>query len=401
MTVASAPQFLAAHSNLTYNGTSTAAAAAPVNSSQTARFLRQILDGPQTPKATQPELDLWIPLMFWCNRDPRLAVASVAIPYGQRYITVDIEAQSNILFTAPGNLWLRLTTEQFTSTGAGKGTAAGLVVVDMKRTVTLQPTLASGSTINSAQQIKNMDLYINNIFVNSEIHDIYIKRIGFSLIRVHRFQQANISSTTPEILLSNMKWPIEYMFVGARPQDNLLSSNTNQYRDWHRFTAMTDNIVVVPSKSTHKVVIDNTAAIDSASKQFTAASYETTERVVYPTPVQVVDQMSVRAHGITLVDSYKRLFFSDYVPYTFGGLNINTPEDEGCMMINFCLYPGTYQPSGHMNISRAREFYLLLQASYFGSGAAGDGKKADLIVLASAINFLLVSDGSAILRYST
>lgn len=36
--------------------------------------------------------------------------------------------------------------------------------------------------------IKNMSLYVNNIFTHPEIHDLYIKRIGFSLVRVHRRQ---------------------------------------------------------------------------------------------------------------------------------------------------------------------------------------------------------------------
>jgi hypothetical protein len=106
------------------------------------------------------------------NKDPRLSVASVSIPYGQRFITIDIEAQSNILFTAPGNLFLRLTTEVTTSAGTGKGTAAAVAVSDYKRYVNLSPVLATGSTIDPSQQISNFDLYINNIFVNPEIHDI-------------------------------------------------------------------------------------------------------------------------------------------------------------------------------------------------------------------------------------
>ena len=65
-------------------------------------------------------------------------------------------------------------------------------------------------------------------------------------------------------------------------------------------------------------------------------------------------------------------------------------------MINFCLYPGTYQPSGHINVSRAREFYLQYDSSYVTSSDA-----AELIVNAVAINFLLISDGSATLRYAT
>jgi len=98
-----------------------------------------------------------------------LSIASVSIPYGQRFITVDIEQQNNILFTAPGNLFLRLTVLQTTSAGTGKGTAAAQAVADVKKWITLTPTLASGSNIDSTQSISNMELYINNIFVNPEI----------------------------------------------------------------------------------------------------------------------------------------------------------------------------------------------------------------------------------------
>ncbi len=42
-----------------------AAGGAPVSSSQYARRLTQIVNGAQTPKATQPALDMWVPLIFW------------------------------------------------------------------------------------------------------------------------------------------------------------------------------------------------------------------------------------------------------------------------------------------------------------------------------------------------
>lgn len=146
-----------------------AVSGAPVNSSVTARKLSQVVYGPQTPKATQPALELWVPLLFWFNKDPRLAVPSVAIPYGQRYISVDLEAQANILFVAPGNLYLRLTVETSLSAGAAKGTAAALAVTDYRKYQSMTPVLASGSVIDTTQKITQMELYINNIFVNPEI----------------------------------------------------------------------------------------------------------------------------------------------------------------------------------------------------------------------------------------
>lgn len=36
--------------------------------------------------------------------------------------------------------------------------------------------------------VKSIALYVNNLFTHPAIHDLYIKRIGFSLVRVHRRQ---------------------------------------------------------------------------------------------------------------------------------------------------------------------------------------------------------------------
>jgi len=36
--------------------------------------------------------------------------------------------------------------------------------------------------------LKSISLYNNNIFTLPVIHDLYIKRIGFSLVRIHRTQ---------------------------------------------------------------------------------------------------------------------------------------------------------------------------------------------------------------------
>lgn len=91
----------------------------------------------------------------------------------QRFITIDIAPQSDLVYTAPGNLFLRLTTEQQTSAGTGMGTAAAQAVADVKKSVTLTPVLATGSSVDTTTGgISLMELYINNIFVNSEIHDI-------------------------------------------------------------------------------------------------------------------------------------------------------------------------------------------------------------------------------------
>ena len=83
----------------------------------------------------------------------------------------------------------------------------------------------------------------------------------------------------------------------------------------------------------------------------------------------------------------------------FGENTIVASEDPGMAFVNFALNPGTYQPSGHINVSRAREFYIEVESDVIGKGSTP--ARGILITEACAMNFLLIADGSAVLRYST
>jgi len=111
-------------------------------------------------------------VLFWFCKDSRLAIASVSIPYGQRFISIDLESSANILFVAPGDLYLQLTVQQQTSAGVGKGTAAAQGVENVSAWQTLTPVLATDSVILSDTALGsiNMYLYIDNIFVNPEVN---------------------------------------------------------------------------------------------------------------------------------------------------------------------------------------------------------------------------------------
>lgn len=104
-------------------------------------------------------------MIFWFNTDFRLAIPSVSIPYGQRFIYVDIENLDKILYVAPGNLYLQLTVE---TANTNNGTSTGTGVTNYNKYVTLTPVLADNSTVN-APTFDLIDLYINNIFMNPEI----------------------------------------------------------------------------------------------------------------------------------------------------------------------------------------------------------------------------------------
>lgn len=405
--------------------------AASGQSAPTSRVASRVFVGNQTPSSQKSTaLEMFVPLLFWYNQDVRLAVPSVSIPYGQRFIRIELAAQDELVDVFP------------------RGAA----------------TFASPNGSVATSSITKIELYVNNIFINPEIHKIYIKRVGFTLIRVHREHTANLNTSSAEVLLNSLKWPVEYMFVGLKVKSYFNSSTAADKKEhmdkWHLFssvssqtyktdgqnvlyerwlayvaasgaegtvgiTAATGALVTGNSGvATVAIAAGDTVRIGGGIYFVTtgiAAGAAVTGAVVSPLPAanvssatgariitfqglqvatqrlaRTIDTMSIKAHGINLYDSFPTGFFSDYMAYRFGSGYVNSPEHTGAMFVNFCLYPGAYQPSGHINVSRAREFYLSYSSSVISSGTEGV-----LVVVAMCINFLLISDGSAVLRYST
>ena len=421
------------------------------------RICAGVRTGPQTPKLVPDNLELFIPLLFWCNLDPRLAIPSVAIPYGQRFINVKLASSARMYGLVP----------------RGSGTW------DSPR----------GTLTASSQEISLIELYINNIFVNPEVHDNFIRRIGISLIRLQRQQLVIADKASDEILLNNMKWPVEVLFVGMKIDSYDTEKPYNLDR-WHKFAKWDNNeyeacgidchqenslilgvaldandlvsngptfanqeylVVTLDGNdhfaagtssdwgdstlnvgdcvllggNLHKVLVLNPGGLaaetayfhppspaislvdpivpeaPTAANGFLGANISTLKNCIVeaPTCVRTVDEISINAHGIPLYNQFPSTFFDSYIPYQYGGTNIKTPDDCGPMLVTFNLYPKSYQPSGHINVSRAREFYIRYVSTVIGSVAPLVLGK--LVVIASALNFLLISDGSAVLRYST
>lgn len=338
------------------------------------------VNGPQTPKLVQPPLEIWNKLRFWFNDDARLSIPSVSIPFGQRFISIDLATQNLLTFEFPG-LYLQLTIDD-----------------GVDRVTTFTPVIQAGTI--SDVTIDRMELYVNNIFVNPEVHDIFIKRIGFSLIRVYRQHRQRVNQDAgDEQLLSQLKWPIEYMFLCLKPAWNTRAANREQWRDWHRCTRIIDGDCDVPDRGEVSAGAfgDNAAAGGAAA--LAAGATSSIGQIVHDTyqiKIPTINTLSVTAHGISIFDNFEDIFFNAYMPFHYGGPALRTPEDPGALFINFALFPKSYQPSGHLNISRAREFFVRWTTDYVSANTP-----ADLLAVAIAINFLLITDGSAVLRYST
>lgn len=71
-------------------------------SAVTSRVQSGVCTGNQTPTGQKDttdagNLDLFVPLLFWYNKDVRLAVPSVAIPYGQRFINIELASFAELV----------------------------------------------------------------------------------------------------------------------------------------------------------------------------------------------------------------------------------------------------------------------------------------------------------------
>jgi hypothetical protein len=203
------------------------------------------------------------------------------------------------------------------------------------------------------------------------------------LIRIHKYQRVQISSASSDQQLSQLKFPVESLMVGFMPTYNDDITNTFfRYRDWHRCNRMVNGT-------------------DVNNQVFYLTGATTTTRTdvvptVYEVQVPSVDSVSVTSQGVTLFEDTRSSFFNSYQPYNFGDLTVRTPSDKGALFINFCPYPGLYQPSGYLNFSRARETFIKWNSSFIDSS-----NQVYLIVVARVLNFFLVTDGSAVIRFST
>jgi hypothetical protein len=198
----------------------------------------KVFSGLQTPKSAHSEWRMWQKLLFWFNEDHTNALPSAAIPFGQRQIIVQLADVEQLVFRAPATHLVVKTTNRF-APGTNfirnpDGTydlSGGLPVRNTWYEYHYLPVHTNGAI--TYPTIKSIQLYANNLFTIPVVHDLFIKRVGFSLIRVHKNQQSTINRQDTEMLMNQFKFPIENIFVGVIPDENV--SGAHQATDWCQF----------------------------------------------------------------------------------------------------------------------------------------------------------------------
>lgn len=160
------------------------------------REYKYIGKGNQTLKQRHETVDLFIPLLFW-TRDIRQALPLDLIPHGQTTIKAKISPVTGLVGAAD----------------------------------------YGGGGAYDTPDIVFCDLYVNYIYTLPEIMNLFLKKFSFNIIKVHLHQNQTLSKDGSDgILLNNLKYPIETLYLGFRPRANLTNSQT-----WYRNSVITSN----------------------------------------------------------------------------------------------------------------------------------------------------------------
>lgn len=377
------------------------------------REYRTIGTGFQTLKQNQDDLDLWIPILFWF-RDFKYALPQV-IPNGQFKIIIQL-----------ANIKDLVAVEDF-----------------------------GGGGFYNPPKIEKCDLYVNNLFMADDIFQIYLKNFTFSLIRVHTYQLNTIkSSNINNVKLYGIRYPVEDLLIGFRPQSNLgLSQYWNKYCTLAKKTIPTAVLIKNPlstlsgttaAATSTTITITNAllsqqvdyyvnyyfaltggtgySSLDVSLNQYLVTGWDPTTSTVtvsgwitipdatttwelytlqpgrqyieYYQETPVVDSIELRAFDIPIKGAYPGAFYNQYIPFQYGG-KLATPTDIGIYILNFNLTPMNLNPSGHIDFTQTRENYL-----YWTGSTISEANPVDLVIYSRSLNFLILRNNQAILRYS-
>ncbi len=308
----------------------------PVNDQY--KEIRTFANGFQTLKKNHPKLDLFIPLLFWFNRDIRLAFPNHIQPLGQVKVRIELE-QSEALMNSID------------------------VINDEYNQQYVTP------------EIERCTLYTKHIYINSDIQDIFISKLGINLIRIFKKVEKELSINSDRISIQELKFPIESLYLFFRPTIN--ETGLDNFQTWHLNSLLELSYIKTP-------IIYKINGIDTLG----------INNVKYYNEVPIVNSLRFENNDSSMYGTQSKTFYDGYLPYISG--NQIMSNNNNIYYFPFTFQPNQNQPCGYINLSKTREIYL-----EYDSNVIESNKPIKLYLYATALNFLLLTKNSATLKYLT
>jgi hypothetical protein len=302
---------------------------------QEMREQKMIHNGAQTPKHTQDELELFIPLNFWFC-DPKFALSNRNLTYDKCFIEVDLASYEE------------LTT-----------------IYDY----------ANDGGIYIPPKFIDYGLYSNHIYMIKEVESLFNYSNTFNIIRVHNSMSKIVDKSSDSILLNNLKLAVENIKIVFRPLAN--NTNENAMETWNNNNNITYKELPFPSI----IKVANISSLGSTKAYY----YEES-----PT----IDTLGLSSSGNSIYDNNPVILYDSYLPFRYGKNVVITPYSSGSFLLTFNLYPHKDQSSGYINLSNTRDTYLIYNSSFINSN-----NPCRLFLSVQTINFLVLDEGTMSPRF--
>lgn len=300
--------------------------------------IRHIANGYQTLKKQHPKLELFIPLLFWFNRDPRLAFTNHLKPFGQIKVRIELDEAENLMNS------IDVVNDEYNQNF-------------------------------NIPKIEACTLYTKHIYMNTDIQDIFISKLGFNLIRIYKRVEKTLLNNNDRISIQELKFPIESLYVFFRPEINEIG--IDNFQTWN-INAVT-NLTYIKTPIIYDVGGVDTLGINN---------------IKYYNEIPVVDSFRFEGNNSATYGTQSITFYDGYLPY-ISGKHIMS-NNSNIYYLPFTINAQEMQPCGYLNLSKIRELYLEYSSSIIESH-----KPVKMYIYATALNFLLISKNAATLKYMT
>lgn len=354
--------------------------------SEYGRQYTQRAGGLQTPKPQHTPQKLYIPCIHWFNVERKTSLPVVCMPDGKLVISLNNSPLEHLFFPAP-SVYIQETLYAYSVAGGANGTQADPHIILNRRI----PYVIPGSKVTQTDANRNVSLVTCNILLDELIHLMVISRIGFNLITLIREENISVTSAdSSELRINQLKWPTEYLHINDQPYSNFDHRNPESAENWWRCGFQSKYDASDFLHFTRRQRIAGPADQFWSENLQIGCKYE-----------RHVDDV-VQTLGVNIYDTYfyskdnRREFYSQYLPYAYSNGFIAGDTEHNSIFVTFANIPGPYQPSGFVNLSKTKEMFLDVSVN----ASVSNTNKVRLNIQSICRNFLLIADGSCIVRFT-
>lgn len=256
---------------------------------------RELSYGYQTIKHSQPEMELFIPLLFWFNSDKADSL----------YVSKDMKIEIKVQLSPEKQL---------------------MTCVDVYSDIYNEKY--------QTPRIVDMELYTNHIYFNPAVMALFHSRVNISLIRVNRMSMHMLDTNKGRIVLDNIKHLVERLTIYARPKKN--EDGIDSLNTWNKNSIQTLKRINIPV--IYQDPVTNQPQIGVNNIKY----YESTP---------LFECVDVLNDTCSYFGEDSHLFYSAYIPLISKGLECG---DQDMYHMTYGYDINSHQPSGALDLTKQK-----------------------------------------------